>query len=66
MGCDRIIVLDKDRRVGFGPWDELMAGNDAFQKIARLRDNEQERPYDPKPAVAWSALGVEEEDDCYR
>jgi len=51
-GCDRIIVLDKGRLVGFGPWDELMAGNDAFQKIARLRDNEQERPDDPKPAIA--------------
>ena len=51
-GCDRIIVLDKGRLVGFGPWDELMAGNEAFQKIARLRDNEQERPDDPKPAAA--------------
>ena len=32
--CDRIIVLDHGRLVGFDTWDELMDGNDAFRKIA--------------------------------
>ena len=34
--CDRIIVLDHGRLVGCDTWDALMAGNPAFQRIARL------------------------------
>jgi ABC-type multidrug transport system fused ATPase/permease subunit len=32
--CDRIIVLDRGRIVGDGPWSDLMAHNDAFRRIA--------------------------------
>jgi ABC-type multidrug transport system fused ATPase/permease subunit len=32
--CDRIIVMDKGRAVGIGPWSDLIAHNQAFQKIA--------------------------------
>jgi ABC-type multidrug transport system fused ATPase/permease subunit len=32
--CDRIIVMDKGRIVGNGPWSELMAHNAAFRRIA--------------------------------
>ncbi|MCL1630288.1 ATP-binding cassette domain-containing protein, partial [Roseibaca sp. V10] len=35
-GCDRIIVLDKGRLVGFARWDDLMAENDVFQRIANV------------------------------
>ena len=34
--CDRIIVLDKGRLAGFAPWDDLMAENDTFQRIASV------------------------------
>lgn len=34
--CDRIIVLDRGEVVGYDNWDALMAGNPAFQRIARL------------------------------
>ncbi|MDO8837356.1 MAG: ABC transporter ATP-binding protein [Parvibaculum sp.] len=34
--CDRIIVLDRGEVVGYDSWDALMAGNPAFQRIARL------------------------------
>ncbi|MRU15674.1 ABC transporter ATP-binding protein [Roseovarius sp. A21] len=34
--CDRIIVLDKGRIVGFDSWTNLMAGNDTFRSIAKL------------------------------
>lgn len=34
--CDRIIVLDKGRVVGCDSWAALMAGNAAFQSIARM------------------------------
>lgn len=37
--CDRIIMLDKGRLVGCDSWDALMAGNEAFQKIARVVDD---------------------------
>ena len=33
--CDRIIVLDHGRLVGFDSWDRLMVENAAFQRIAR-------------------------------
>lgn len=36
--CDRIVVLDKGRMVGCDSWDALMAGNIAFQRIARMGD----------------------------
>lgn len=32
--CDRIIVLEQGRIVGCGSWEELIAENEAFQKIA--------------------------------
>lgn len=32
--CDRIIVMDKGRIVGLGPWSELIEQNAAFRKIA--------------------------------
>ncbi|MEL6886463.1 MAG: ABC transporter ATP-binding protein [Pseudomonadota bacterium] len=31
--CDRIIVLQKGRIVGLGPWDDLIAHNPSFQKL---------------------------------
>lgn len=31
--CDRIIVLQKGRIVGLGPWDDLIAHNQSFQKL---------------------------------
>jgi ABC-type multidrug transport system fused ATPase/permease subunit len=34
--CDRIVVLDKGRVVGCDSWNSLMAGNAAFQRIARM------------------------------
>lgn len=34
--CDRIVVLDRGQVVGCDSWDALMAGNAAFQRIARL------------------------------
>ena len=34
--CDRIIVLDRGEVVGYDNWDALMAGNAAFQRIAKL------------------------------
>jgi ABC-type multidrug transport system fused ATPase/permease subunit len=33
-GCDRIIVMDKGRIVGIGPWSDLIEHNAAFRKIA--------------------------------
>ncbi|MDX1566113.1 MAG: ABC transporter ATP-binding protein, partial [Phycisphaeraceae bacterium] len=36
--CDRIIVLDRGKLVGFDTWDSLMAGNAAFRKIASISD----------------------------
>lgn len=33
--CDRILVLDSGRVAGLGTYDELAAGNVAFQRIAR-------------------------------
>lgn len=33
-GCDRIIVMDKGRIVGIGPWSELIAHNATFRRIA--------------------------------
>jgi ATP-binding cassette, subfamily B, bacterial PglK len=32
--CDRIIFLEKGRLSGFGSFDELKSGNDAFRKLA--------------------------------
>ena len=37
--CDRIMVLDKGQLVGCDTWEALMAGNEAFQKIARISDD---------------------------
>jgi len=37
--CNRIIVLDKGRIVGCDTWDDLMAKNKVFQKLARVREN---------------------------
>jgi ABC-type multidrug transport system fused ATPase/permease subunit len=34
--CDRIVVLDKGRIMGIGPWKELMDKNPSFQKLARV------------------------------
>lgn len=34
--CDRIMVLDQGRLVGCDTWDQLMAENAAFRKIANL------------------------------
>jgi ABC-type multidrug transport system fused ATPase/permease subunit len=34
--CDRIVVMDQGRIVGFDNWEALMAINPAFQRIARL------------------------------
>ncbi|MDC0487152.1 ABC transporter ATP-binding protein/permease [Amylibacter sp.] len=34
--CDRIIVLDKGKLVGFDTWDALMSNNTSFRKIANL------------------------------
>ena len=36
--CDKIMVLDKGRLVGFAPWDELMAHNETFRRIAEIAD----------------------------
>lgn len=36
--CDRIVVLDKGRVVGCDTWGALMAGNEAFQRIAQIAD----------------------------
>ena len=36
--CDRIVVMEKGRMVGCDEWEALMAGNVAFQRIARLSD----------------------------
>jgi ABC-type multidrug transport system fused ATPase/permease subunit len=33
-GCDKIIVMDKGRIVGIGPWSDLIEHNAAFRKIA--------------------------------
>lgn len=38
--CDRIIVLSKGRVVGCDNWAALMAGNVAFQSIARMSEAE--------------------------
>ena len=32
--CDRLIVLDHGEMVGIGTWDELLAGNAQFQRLA--------------------------------
>jgi len=37
--CDRIIVLDKGRLVGCDTWGALLAGNEAFQKIAGVSND---------------------------
>lgn len=37
--CDRIIVLDKGRVVGFDPWQILIAENETFRKIAKLHSD---------------------------
>lgn len=34
--CDRIVVMERGRMVGFDGWDALMARNAAFQRIARI------------------------------
>jgi len=36
--CDRIIVLDKGRLAGIGPWDTLIKENEAFQRIANISE----------------------------
>jgi ATP-binding cassette, subfamily B, bacterial PglK len=36
--CDRILVLEQGRLVGCDTWDNLMAENAAFRKIASIRD----------------------------
>ncbi len=33
--CDSIIVLDKGRIVGHGPWDELVATNEVFKRLTQ-------------------------------
>ena len=38
--CDRIVVLDQGQMVGCDTWDALMAGNPAFQRIAKLSQAE--------------------------
>jgi ABC-type multidrug transport system fused ATPase/permease subunit len=37
--CDRIVVLDNGRLVGCDTWGALMAGNEAFQRIAQIADS---------------------------
>jgi len=32
--CDKIIVLERGRMTGEGSYDELVAGNDAFRRMA--------------------------------
>jgi ABC-type multidrug transport system fused ATPase/permease subunit len=34
QGCDRIVVMEGGRMVGFDTWDALMTENSAFQRIA--------------------------------
>ena len=36
-GCDRIVVMEGGRMVGFATWDTLMTENLAFQRIAEPR-----------------------------
>lgn len=36
--CDRIVMLEKGRIIGLGSYDDLVAGNVAFQALARQRD----------------------------
>ena len=36
--CDKIIVLEQGRLVGFGPWDQLYATNSTFRRIAEIND----------------------------
>lgn len=36
--CDKILVLDKGSVVGYDTWPNLMAGNDYFQRIARISE----------------------------
>ena len=36
--CDRLLVLDKGRLVGLGPWEDLMKGNAVFRRIAALAE----------------------------
>ncbi len=38
--CARIAVFERGRVVGLGPWDQLMAENDEFQRIATIRNAE--------------------------
>jgi ABC-type multidrug transport system fused ATPase/permease subunit len=37
QGCDRIVVMEGGRMVGFDTWDALMTENSAFQRIAEPR-----------------------------
>lgn len=32
--CDRILVLDRDRLVGHGAWDDLLTSDHTFQRTA--------------------------------
>ena len=34
--CDRIMVLDRGRLVGFDTWENLLAKNEVFRKIAKI------------------------------
>lgn len=34
--CDRIMVLDRGRLVGFDTWENLIANNEVFRKIAKI------------------------------
>jgi ABC-type multidrug transport system fused ATPase/permease subunit len=38
--CDSIIVLDKGRIVGHGPWDELVATNEVFKRLTQNEHGE--------------------------
>ena len=37
-GCDRIVVLDGGRVMGFDHWDTLMRDNPVFRGIAQVAD----------------------------
>ncbi|WP_417525555.1 ABC transporter ATP-binding protein [Marinovum sp.] len=38
QGCDRIVVMDQGKVVGYDSWSALMVGNPLFQRIARSHE----------------------------
>ena len=38
QSCDRIVLLDQGRCIGLGSYDDLMANNSSFQRLAKKQD----------------------------